>query len=56
MGYGKMDPPEYNARHQQGATAWYRTFDLQNVKVAPMNEFSTHHLDQSRQDNARRQS
>ena len=40
----------------RGATVRYQAFDLQNVKIAPMDEFSTHHLDQSRQDNARHQS
>ena len=40
----------------RGATVWYQAFNLQNVKIAPMNEFLTHHLDQSRQDDARCQS
>jgi len=40
----------------KGATARYQALDLQNVRVALMNEFPTHHLGQSKQDNARRQS
>ena len=59
-GYGKM-PIIGSTRVQSwtpagGATAQYQAFNLQNVKIAPMNEFSTYHLDQSRQDNARHQS
>ena len=59
-GYGKM-PIIGSTRVQSWtpagrATAQYQAFNLQNVKIAPMNEFLTHHLDQSRQDDARRQS
>jgi len=50
-GYGKM-PIIGSTRVQSwtptGAAARYQAFDLQNVKIAPMNEFSTHHLDQRR--------
>ena len=59
MGYGEI-PIIGSTRVQSwtpaGTTAWYQAFDLQNVKIAPMNEFSTHHLDQSRQDDAKHQS
>ena len=59
-GYGKM-PIIGSTRVQswtpaRGATVRYQAFDLQNVKIAPMDEFSTHHLDQSRQDDTRHQS
>ena len=60
MGYGKMPIIRFTRVQSwtpaRGATARYQAFDLQNVKIAPMNEFSTHHLDQSRQDDTRRQS
>ena len=57
MGYGKK-PIIRSTRAQcwtpaGGATARHQAFDLHNVRVAPMNEFSTH---QSRQGDARRQS
>jgi len=52
MGYGKKPSiTRVQCWTPAGATARYQAFDLQNVRVALMNEFSTHHLGQSRQDN-----